>query len=268
MGGDYLLASREGLHHVNRKGSRPLAQGRFFGVVCRGDDVFAFINTAPDETGDSDVSGAIVAYSRDGDGLVNRRVVVEGLDHNCHQIDFFDGSFFVVDTFHQRIIEYDGDWLRIASHQILPPADRDGPGYAHINSIAGDAHTVRVLLHNGQRGFPSEIVEYDRAFHERGRTILPGSACHDIVALEDGRLLTCLSAKGQIAIVGGEVFEIDQHWTRGLAAGPDEIAVGSSLYGARLARTILPGFVTFLDRDFRQTGRIYVPAAPTQLRTF
>jgi hypothetical protein len=46
----------------------------------------------------------------------------------------------------------------------------------------------------------------------------------------------------------------------------DEIAVGSSLYGRRMGRALLPGFVTFLDRDFRRTGRLDLPAAPTQMR--
>ncbi|MEI9885150.1 MAG: hypothetical protein WDN08_01410 [Rhizomicrobium sp.] len=251
--------------------ARPAAcwrRGRFFGVVCRGNEVFAFLNTAPDESADSENSGAIVAYARDGDGLANRRVLVEGLDHNCHQIDYFDGAFFVVDTLHQRILEYDARWRPVAAHQLLPPAARDGPGHAHINSIAGDADTVRVLLHNFQRGLASEIVEYDRAFRERGRTVLPCSACHDIALLEDGRLLTCLSPEGRIGIAGGETFPVDQHWTRGLVVGLDEIAVGSSLYGARIGRAFLPGFVTFLDRGFRHTGRVHVPAAPTQMRAF
>ena len=264
----YLLASREGLHAVSRDGSRLLAEGRFFGVVCRGDTVFAFQNLAPDRESDSETSGAIVGFTRDGDRLGGRRVLVEGLDHNCHQIDHFDGAFFVVDTFFQRILEYDEDWRPVASHQLLPPAGRSGPGHAHVNSIAGGGETVRVLLHNGPRALPSEIVEYDRAFRERGRIVLPSPGCHDIATLPDGRLLTCLSGEGEIAIVGGERFAIDQHMTRGLVVGAREIAVGSSLFGARVQRAILPGFVTFLDHDFRQTGRVYVPAAPTQMRAF
>ncbi len=266
MSTDYLLASRQGLFLVNRKGHRPLTTGRFFGVVVREGEVFAFLNTAADAGQDSESSGAIVAYAWDGEGLSNQRVLVEGLDHNCHQVDFFDGSFFVVDTFHQCIREYDADWRPIAAHRILPEAARNGPDHGHINSIAGDGKTVRVLLHNLKRKQLSEIFEYDRQFRERGRTTLPGSGCHDIVPLEDGRLLTCLSDDGRIAIVGGEAFQIDEYWTRGLVVGPDEIAVGSSLYGRRVARAILPGFVTFLDRGFAQTGRIYVPAAPTQMR--
>jgi hypothetical protein len=32
-------------------------------------------------------------------------------------------------------------------------------------------------------------------------------------------------------------------------------------------RTLLPGFLTFLDPgDYRRLGRLYLPAAPTQIR--
>ena len=262
----YLLASRQGLYQVSRAGARLLKPGRFFGIVVQAGAVFAFVDRAPDGVSDEH-SGCIVRFGRQDDGeLGEPQVLVEDLDHNCHQIGFFDGAFFVVDTLHQAIAEYDPDWRPVARHQILPEAGRNGPDHAHINSIAGDARTVRLLLHNGPRGRPSEIVEYDRTFRERARRILPCEGCHDIVPLEDGRILTCLSPRGEIMLDDGQTFAIDEYWTRGLVVTSGEIAVGSSLYGARVLRAILPGFVTFLDREFRQVHRIYVPAAPTQLR--
>jgi hypothetical protein len=122
------------------------------------------------------------------------------------------------------------------------------------------------MLHNGQRGRPSEIVELDRAFRECGRTMLPCSGCHDIVPLPDGRLLTCLSPRGEILVGADETHCIDDLWTRGLVFGPNEVAVGSSFYGHRLSRALLPGFVTFLDHSYQRIGRIHIPAAPTQIR--
>ena len=44
------------------------------------------------------------------------------------------------------------------------------------------------------------------------------------------------------------------------------IAVGSSLYGMRASRQMLPGFVTFLDRAYNRVSRLHLPAAPTQIR--
>ena len=64
-----------------------------------------------------------------------------------------------------------------------------------------------------------------------------------------------------------KLLEAEKQFIRlALAVGPDEIAVGSSLYGKRLTRDLLPGFVTFLDRSYRRIARLHLPAAPTQIR--
>lgn len=264
---EYLLASRQGLYRVSRAGARLLRPGRFFGAVIDRGAVFAFLDRGESAEDRDERSGCIVRFDwRDDGELDDPRILVEDLDHNCHQIDCFDGAFFVVDTLHQRVLEFDMDWRPVARHQILPEAERNGPGHAHINSITGDAQTVRVMLHNAHRGLPSEIVTYDRRFRERERWTLPCNGCHDIVPLEDGRILTCLSPQGAIMLDDGSRFAIDDYWTRGVAVTRDEIAVGSSFFGARVMRALLPGFVTFLDRDFRRAHRIYVPAGPTQIR--
>jgi hypothetical protein len=261
----YLVASRQGLYFANRNGWRQAAAGRYFGIACVGEQVFAFRHGPPGE-GEAANSGCIVRYRWRSGTLQECELLVEGLDHNCHQLAFFDDCFFVVDTLHQRILEYDSGWRPVAAHQILPPAPRDGPGHGHLNSIAGTPDTIWVMLHNQPRGLPSEIVEMDRAFRERRRTSLPCHGCHDLLPLGDGRLLTCLSPRGQILAEPGPAVPIDQCWTRGLALGPDEIVVGSSLYGKRVARALLPGFITFLDRSFRRTARFHLPAAPTQIQ--
>jgi hypothetical protein len=261
----YLVASRQGLYFTNRRGWREGPRGRFFGIACVEDQVFAFRHGPPEE-GEAANSGCIVRYRWRSGALCEDEVLVDGLDHNCHQLAFFDDSFFVVDTLNQRVLEYDCGWRPVAAHQILPPAPRDGPDHAHLNSIAGTSGTRWILLHNHARGLPSEIVELDRGFRERRRTILPCDGCHDIIPLEDGRLLTCLSPRGAIAVEPGPAYPIDQCWTRGLALGPDEIVVGSSLFGKRVGRALLPGFITFLDRSYRKTARFYLPAAPTQIQ--
>jgi hypothetical protein len=261
----YLVASRQGLYAVGREQWRLLVEGCFFGIVCEGEAVFAFRHGSDTPVSDPN-SGCVVRYLWRAGQLAEAGIVVDGLDHNVHQLDFFDDAFFLVDTVNQRVLEYDICWSLSAAHQILPPAQRDGPGHAHLNSIAGTPETIWVMLHNGHRGLASEIVEFDRAFEERRRILLPCSGCHDIVKLPDGRLLTCLSPRGEILVGAGEIHPIDDLWTRGLVFGPDEVAVGSSLYGRRLGRALLPGFVTFLDPEYRPIGRIRVPAAPTQIR--
>lgn len=266
MANAYLVASRQGLYWATREESRLLFPGAFFGIACVGEDVFAFRH-GPATLEDGPLSGRVIHYRWQNGVLCELGVVAAGLDHACHQLDYFADSFFLVDTANQQILEYRSDWRPAGEHRILPPAPRDGPGHAHLNSIAGTSDTVWLMLHNKARGRPSEIVELDRNFRERSRTELPCSGCHDIVPLPDGRLLTCLSPRGEIAIVPGETHKIDELWTRGLVVGGDEIVVGSSLYGKRVGRALLPGFLTFLDPvDYRRVGRLYLPAAPTQIR--
>jgi hypothetical protein len=266
-GADYIVASREGLYVVNHAGWRRVAEGYFFGVTVRGSDVFCFKTVSTDLAQAQPRSGQIVRYQCTHDGpFLGGEVLVDQLDHNCHQVDFFGGSFYVVDTRGQRLLEFDEAWRLARPHQILPPADEGTADYAHMNSFFGWNDAIYVMLHNSRRGQPSQILEFDRGFRERRRITLSASACHDIVRLEDGRLLFCESQKGRLSCDDGSSHPVDKLLTRGLAVGVDEIAVGSSLYGERLGRELLPGFVTFLDRSYRRIARIRLPAAPTQIR--
>jgi hypothetical protein len=242
-----------------------VAEGCYFGLACAEGEVFAFRHGREGDLSAAG-SGRIVRFEWRSGTLVERGAVAEGLHPHAHQLEHHDGRFYLVDTAAQTVIEFDAGWTLAAAHPILPPADPEGPDHGHVNSVVVSATRVHVMLHNRKRGLPSEIVEYDRAFRELSRIALPCSGCHDIVPLPDGSLLTCLSPRGEIASIPGEAHGIDDYWTRGLVVGGDEVAVGSSLYGRRMGRALLPGFVTFLDRDFRRTGRLYLPAAPTQMR--
>ena len=260
----YLVASRQGLYAARRGGFRLLISGRFFGIVALQDEVFAFRHGAWSDENPN--SGSIVRYRWRSGSLDEEAIMVAGLDQNCHQLEHHDGRFFLVDTLNQCILEFDTDWKPLASHQILPPAARESAGHAHLNSITVEGDRIWIMLHGGRSGRNSEIWEFDRSFSQIGRTILPCTGCHDIVVLHDGRLLTCLSPRGEIQVGRDQVYSVDELWTRGLAVGPSEIAVGSSLYGKRIHRTLLPGFLTFLDPAFDRIGRLYLPAAPTQVR--
>lgn len=265
-GHQYIVASRQGIFSVDHAGHHQLASGYFFGVTVRSNHLYCFRTVSSPEARDNPDSGCIVRYRHRDGALEEAEILVRGLDYNCHQVDFFDGSFWVVDSGHQRILEFDPDWRQVAAHRIGRAAERRSPDDAHINSFHGRGDRLWLMFHNAYGNRPSEIVEFDRDFREVRRTVLPSTGCHDVVALEDGSLLYCESGKGRIAIVGGAAHQIDTLYTRGLAVGADEIAVGSSLYGARAARGMLPGFVTFLDRAYNRIARIHLPAAPTQIR--
>ena len=262
----YIVASRQGLYLVDHHQWRQVAEGYFFGVTVKDSCIYCFKTASGEGAAANANSGSIVRYRYRGEVLTGPEVLVEGLDYNCHQVDFFHDSFWVVDSGHQRVLEFDAQWRRAATHPIGPPVERRGTEDAHINSFLGCGQRIFLMFHNKCRQRPSEIVEFDRAFRELGRTLLPSTGCHDVVRLEDGRLLYCESPKGGLALSDGTSFKIDELYTRGLAVGAQEIAVGSSWYGARPARGVLPGFVTFLDRSYARIARLYLPAAPTQIR--
>jgi hypothetical protein len=262
----YLIGSRSGLFLVGRERWVQAAEGQFFGLTLMGGDVYAF-QAEPGRWSPEKRGGRIVRYRLEGERLIEAETLVSGLDNECHQVDFFDGAFFVVDTYNQAVLEFDQAWRLAGTHRPIPyAAHKDWKGgYAHMNSILGRGGDIHLMLHNGGDG-PSELLTVDRGFNVRRRVALDGVWCHDVVELEDGRILCCDSRNGRLHWLGGGHVEIDALMTRGLAVGPDEIAVGSSLFDTTPHRLLTPGFVTFLDRDFRCVARLHLPAAPTQIR--
>jgi hypothetical protein len=262
---EYLVASRQGIFRVDQGKHQMLIAGCYFGMTIHGGYIYGFQTASLAEADKDPNCGSLVRYSFHDNVVGGAEVLCDGLDYNGHQIDFFDGSLWLVDSGNQQILEFDSGWNATA-HPIGPPVERRSEADVHINSFHGRGDRIFLMFHNGHRGIPSEIVEYDRGFREIRRTSLSSTACHDVVQLEDGALLYCESIKGQITVMGGATYKIDELYTRGLAIGVDEIAVGSSLYGVRASRQMLPGFVTFLDRAYNRVSRLHLPAAPTQIR--
>lgn len=264
---EFIVASREGLYVANRAKWRQLADGHFFGVALKGSEIYCFQHSSRRKSRLGDTGGAIVRFTIEDGQLSMPDLVATGFDSDCHQIEFYNDSFYLVDTRNQRILEFDDIWRPTATHQILPMVTEETDTcYGHINSIAGWNESIYVMLHNASRGIDSEVIVYDLSFNEVRRKQLPSAGCHDIVMLPSDEFLYCESSKGSVSRSDGMTVRIDNLFTRGLAIGRNEMAVGSSLYGARPIRKFLPGFITFLDYDFKRLGRHYFPAAPTQIR--
>ena len=189
-----------------------------------------------------------------------------GLHGGVHQIDFVGDRLFAVDTYRQQIVEIDEEWKNAVNHWPLPPTkDRDSDIYAHINSLLFKDERFYIMMHNmGRKN--SEILVTDANFQELSREPIEAEYGHDVVPLEDGSFMFCNSMKGELVVQGGPTTKVDALFTRGLSINEDEIVVGSSLFGDRIHRDLLPGFVTFMDRDYRRTGRLHIEASPTQIR--
>jgi len=268
IGMSHLVATRRGLFAVNEARHIRIAHGSFFGLTLRGNTIFAFETC--DLAGLPTRRGRIVRLDRLGDQIAEARVIVEGLDNGCHQIDFIDGRLTVLDTQNQRILRFDAGEIGYETLYPLPSMDRRAwsRGYVHANSLLQVENRILVLLHNGfaYTGRPSEVSLFDLDWNEIDRRQLPGRNCHNLVALEDGALISCGSAAGEIIGFDGPRAKVSTMMTRGLSVGTDLIAVGASKFSARADRHHTPGTVTFLDRSFRHLSTLELPAAPTEIR--
>jgi hypothetical protein len=258
----HVAASRDGIFLVSRTHYRKILDGLFFGVTLERGFIYAFEALGPRGS----AAGRIVRFGIEQGVAVDHQIMADELDGGCHQIDIFGDRLFVVDTHHQRLVSFDRAWRR-TSHYPLPIATfADGfPAYRHLNSFHGRGASIYLILHN-LRHQPSELVTLDRDLRIVRRLRLLGTSCHDIVRTETGEAIVCDSDGGRLIGESVPLAKVDTLFTRGLAVGDAEIAVGSSLFGARPVRDLVPGFVTFMDRRFRPLGRLHLPAAPTQIR--
>lgn len=268
----HLVASREGLYVAGIGGYERRRDGLFFGATIRDGMVWVF------EALDEDL------HARTNRGRILRipvdpattafgpaEVMAEGLDNGCHQIDFIHGRLVVVDTYRQKLVVFRDDFSAADLHYPAGQADaaaRDDPGYVHMNGIGGDGHNLYVMLsHAGvQPARVSEVIRLDKSFQPVERFSLPGLMCHDLVVLEDGRLIANGSMGGFLIDRQGIIAQVDSLLTRGLSIGADDVVIGSSTFGDRERRIAATGRLTFTGRDLALRARYDLPAAPTQIR--
>jgi hypothetical protein len=264
----HLVATRSGLFAVNEQRHVLIAHGSFYGLTLRGDSIFAF--EACDLAGLPTRRGRIVALERTGNRIATARVMVDGLDNGCHQIDFIDGRLTVLDSQRQRVLLLDAG--EAAPEPVYPLgvlAERAwSKGYVHINSVAQIGEHILLLLHNGAAytGQRSEVAMFDLRWREIVRWQLPGEGCHNLVVLEDGRLLSCGSVAGEIIDFDCALARLSDRMTRGLSVDASTIVVGASKFSARRGRETTAGAVMFLDRDYHVRSTIELPGAPTEIR--
>src|SRR4051794_33113947 len=162
-GMSHLVASRRGLFAVNEAGHVRIAHGSFFGLTLRGDSIFAF--EACDLAGLPTRRGRILRLDRMGNRIGGARVLADGLDNGCHQIDFIDGHLTVLDTQNQRVLRFGAGETRYETLYPLPRMEKRAwsRGYAHVNSLLQVEGGTLLLLHNGfaYTGKPSEVMLVD-----------------------------------------------------------------------------------------------------------
>src|SRR5690606_17702312 len=103
-------------------------------------------------------------------------------------------------------------------------------------------------------------------FNQVERFTLPGLMCHDLVVLEDGRLIANGSMGGFLIDRQGIIAQIDNLLTRGLSIVTDDVVIGSSTFGDRERRIAATGRLTYPARGHALRAADDLPAAPPQIR--
>ena len=264
---DYIIATRQGLLAVGAGGWKRIAHGQFFGLTMDGSDVLAF--EACDLPRHPSRMGRIIRLRVQDGRIVDTEVFVTGLDNGCHQIDLVGDTLVVVDTYRQRILEIAPD-ATVKEFQPFPfdQEQRGTADYVHFNSVLAYGDRRLLLLHNdfGRTGRASEIALLDAAWTMIDRKPMAGTGCHNLALLEDGSVLSCGSVEGALISTAGIRARVSNLMTRGLAVGPDAIAVGGSTFSEREHRDSEPGVLHLLDRQFRLLSSLPLPAPPTEIR--
>jgi hypothetical protein len=205
-------------------------------------------------------NGRIISFRLDGRFAVDARTEIGGLNRGVHQIDFFEGALWIVDTYRDRIVEVPiaaiGHRWRHAARMHYPVGrvgiGREQPNHAHFNSLYRGDCGIYVIAHNETvktcRG--SELFLLDVDGSVLARELIGGSCCHNIGIL-DGHRVTCRSVEGTVAVGDDEVLRLDA-FVRGLALGLDHHVVGMSPIGAdRRQRDEGEGGVVVTTAGFR-----------------
>lgn len=263
---EWLVASPQGVFAVGPDDARLALPGWFFGIHRAGNAIYLFENCAlRDESVDL---GRVIRLRLEGKVLSRPEVLVTGLHNNCHQLALIDGLLCVVDSNNQAILRFTPDGQPVDIQRpfpAAPPSDTSG-AYLHLNSIAKVGERIALMLHNGKASpsKPSEIAWLDERWNVIERHPIAGHSCHDIVADETGRLWHCASMEGEIIASDGTRIPVTRElMTRAIAFRPDKLLVGMSTFGPRHVRDRLRGAVALFDRQFKRTGQIELPGAPT-----
>lgn len=263
----HLIACRKGLFAANRDETRLIVHGQFYGITIDDDTIHAFEACGrPRERGSR---GRIVRLRHEGGYIVEADVLACGLDNGCHQLDLIDDRIVLTDTYNQRLLSFPRKGGEATTlHPLLAPDDPSGPGYLHVNSLLAHRDRIYLLLHNDslRSGRDSEIAIFDRSWRRTGTIPLAGQGCHNLAILEDGMLIACGSAKGELVGPDGWRVAVSDRMTRGLSIDDEMVVVGGSVKLERAVRDEAPGEVYFLDRDYRLMTTLSLPGPVMEIR--
>jgi len=193
---------------------------------------------------------------------------------DIHQIYWWDGKLYIMDTGWDRIAIWDGETTKYVRW-----IGKDEP-HIHINSIWNDGEKFWVVEHRMER-YPKRIRIFrplgfkclDTIYLERALVAPKSGDCglHNVY-VEDGILYT-LAPHGMVqydlASGKGKVFELGKVWGKGneylggLARTPDHwfVGVAPPSSGHRVARWSCDSGIYILNNDFEIEDVVVFPGA-------
>jgi len=243
----FAIATKNGFYVLSKGNCKMILAGEYYGIAkvnhCR---IFLFQKGLR--------KGRIwdVTFNEDYE-IVSRRVVIRGLSHGTHQIDFYQNHLVVVDTYNNMILEYKviDDEICLLRSSIINGRLAEGrlsKNYCHFNSIFIEQEVFSLLAHNETKktGRQSAIWTLSKENLEVEKKILTGAGnAHNIVRIDDDWLL--LDSLNNQAILGDEVIEGFQDFIRGMSVIKDYALIGGSEMVKRANRNSATGSLYIVD---------------------
>ncbi len=196
----------------------------------------------------------IISFEIDCEGerpiIYNPQYLWLGLPKSIHQIDYYDGTIYVVDTLNNRIITIDKQGKKqFYSHK----TESKRPSVNnHFNSLFLTDSFIYLCAHNGTLK-PKRYSEIYVLCKETMKlcniiTTTAGNA-HNIL-LKNECLFYCDSLAGTLMQDKNDLFKAEDTFLRGLAYSEKSIVLGGSGFARRDARTSTDGALFVLTPDF------------------
>lgn len=259
-----VIGTKRGLFEIRKGTLTRIYAGVIYGVTFDGSRVLFY------EQGEN--IGRILSLQINANASVLLTKFTEfagDLPKGGHQIDYYDGTLFFMNTYNNSIVSMDANGANISENFPNGPleAGRESSNYNHFNSINLTDNGYVVFAHNetAKTNKESEIWFLNDDFRVSEVRNASVSSGHNITIL-DGRPLYCGSLNGTLVWNEQTVFDAET-FTRGLSLSEDYVIVGGSDYGERHARGSLGGSLFLLRRpSFELVYKMRIPGMVQEIR--
>jgi len=245
LDGNFLVGTKRGLYQIRQGKLNLIVKGHFYGISHENGNIYAFERMVK--------RGRIIRLRTDSNLKITcANVFLRDLSSGCHQIDVYNGTLYICDTYNNRILEIDPSKRKTKG--IYYPLDklsdgRSSTNYGHLNSIYFQGNEVVALCHNETQktGRASQILILEKDFSVRERIDTNSGSAHNVIPWH-GAFLHCDSMNGYLKLGDKIVFDAGC-FTRGLSVTKHHILLGGGEYSKRKAREYGKGYLFVLDKS-------------------